>query len=134
MLIVIGSLVCPHVFKKRVIIDTSAMVGFWRALLGFVICPEEIIADQPRKDVCQENREEFGWALIGHDYKCLTAANFGRCFFECSLDEKCQSTTCLWNVRECKLKKEAKRSRLGGKSSCHLYGKSLPRYFLTLSL
>ena len=111
----------PQVFRKRVIIVTSAMVVFWKALLGFVICPEEIIADQPRKDVCQDNREEFGWALIGHDYKC-------------SLEEKCQSTTCLWNIRECKLNKEAKRSRLGGKSSCHLHGKSLPRYFLTLSL
>ena len=34
------------------------------------------MADQPHKDVCQCNREEFGWALIGHDYKCLMADNF----------------------------------------------------------
>ena len=49
----------------------------------------EILADQPRNDVCQDTgREEFGWALIGHDYKSSTAESFGRCFFDCSLDEK----------------------------------------------
>ena len=88
------------------------MVVFWCTLLGFMFHLAEILADQPRNDVYQDTgREEFGWALIGHDYKSSTAEGFGRCFFDCSLDEKCQSTKFLWNTKECKLKKETKKSR-----------------------
>ena len=88
------------------------MVGFWCTLLGFMFHLAEILAYKPRNDVCQDTgREEFGWALIGRDYKSSTAESFGRCFFDCSLDEKCQSTTFLWNTKECKLKKETKKSR-----------------------
>ena len=54
---------------------------------------------------------EFGFALIGHDYKSFHADNFGRCFFKCSIDERCQSSTFLWNSKECKMKNETKRSR-----------------------
>ena len=88
------------------------MVGFWSAILGFMFYVAEIIADQPPNAVCQDTgREEFGWALIGHDYKSSTAENFGQCFFDCTLDEQCQSATFLLNTKECKLKKETKKSR-----------------------
>ena len=88
------------------------MVGFWSAILGFMFYVVEIIADQPPNAVCQDTgREEFGWALIGHDYKSSTAEDFGQCFFDCTLDEQCQSATFLWNTKECKLKKETKKSR-----------------------
>ena len=88
------------------------MVGFWRAILGVMFYVVEIIADQPPNAVCQDTgREEFGWALIGDDYKSSTAENFGQCFFDCTLDEQCQSATFLWNTKECKLKKETKKSR-----------------------
>ena len=86
------------------------MVGFWCTLLGFMVCLAEIIADQPCNDICQDTgREEFGWALIGHDYEIFTAEHFGLCFFDCSLHEKCQSTMFLWNTKECKLNKETKK-------------------------
>lgn len=50
------------------------MVGFWCTLLGFMVYLAEIIADQPCNDICQDTgREEFGWALIGHDYEIFTA-------------------------------------------------------------
>ena len=72
------------------------MVGFWSAILGFMFYVAEIIADQPSNAVCQETgREEFGWALIGHDYKSSTAENFGQCFFGCTLDEQCPRATFL---------------------------------------
>ena len=88
------------------------MVGFWRAILGVMFYVVEIIADQPPNAVCQDTgREEFGWSLIGHEYKSSTAENFGQCFFDCTLDEQCQSATFLWNTKECKLKKETKKSR-----------------------
>ena len=78
-----------RILKRRKINHTHTMVGFWCTLLGFM----------------------FHLAEIGHDYKSSTAESFGRCFFDCSLDEKCQSTRFLWNTKECKLKKETKKSR-----------------------
>ena len=51
------------------------MVGFCCTLLGFMFHLAEIIADQPRNDVCQDTG--FGWALIRHDYKSSTAESFG---------------------------------------------------------
>ena len=88
------------------------MVGFWSAILGVMFYVVEIIADQPPNAVCQDTgREEFEWSLIGHEYKSSTAENFGQCFFDCTLDEQCQSATFLWNTKECKLKKETKKSR-----------------------
>ena len=60
------------------------MVGFGCTLLSFKVHLAKIIADQPRNDICQDtDREEFGWALIGHDYKSSRAESFGRCFFDC---------------------------------------------------
>ena len=72
-----------------------------------------VLSQQSRNGVCRDNREEFGFALDGHDYKTVHADNFGRCFFESSLDEKCQSVTYLWSSKECKMNNETKKSRPG---------------------
>ena len=81
------------------------------ALFVFLVRPVAVTADQPRNDVCRDKRDEFGFALVGHDYKTLHADNFGRCFFECSLEERCQSVTYFWNNKECKFNKVTKKSR-----------------------
>ena len=77
------------------------------ALLHFLVHPVQVFGGGE----CKDNREEFGFALAGHDLKTIPADNFARCFFECSLDERCQSATFLWNNKECQLKKETKKSR-----------------------
>ena len=87
------------------------MATFSYALLFFLVHPAAVFADQPRNGACRDNREEFGFALVGHDYKTVHADNFGRCFFECTSGEKCQSVTFLWNTKECKMNKETKKSR-----------------------
>ena len=84
---------------------TTIMAVSWCALFHFIVHPVE------GGGACRDNREEFGFALIGHDFRSVHADNFGRCFFECSLDERCQSVTYLWNGKECKMKKETKQSR-----------------------
>ena len=94
---------------SRMILAKTAM--FSQTLLFFLVHPAVVFVDQPRNGACRDNREEFGFALVGHDYKTVHADNFGRCFFECSSGEKCQSVTFLWNTKECQLKKETKRSR-----------------------
>ena len=91
--------------SSRVILTASC------ALLFFLVHPTAVFADQPRNDACRYNKEEFGFALAGHDYKTVHADNFGRCFFECSSGEKCQSATFLWNTKECKMHNETKKSR-----------------------
>ena len=88
------------------------MDGVFFAVLLFLVHPAAAVStDEPRNGACRDNREEFGFALIGHDYKSFHADNFGRCFFKCSIDEICQSATFLWNSKECKMKNETKRSR-----------------------
>ena len=87
------------------------MDGVFFAALLFLVHPAAVSANEPRNGACRDNREEFGFELIGHDYKSFYAENFGRCFFECSIDERCQSATFLWNSKECKMKNETKRSR-----------------------
>lgn len=98
-----------YVLKDKFFKTTMAV--FWRALLIFLVHPATVTAGQPRNDVCRDNRGEFGFALVGHDYKTMHADTFGRCFFECSLEERCQSATFLWNTKECQMKKETKKSR-----------------------
>ena len=87
------------------------MDGVFFAVLIFLVHPAAVSTNEPRNGACRDNREEFGFALIGHDYKSFHADNFGRCFFKCSIDEICQSATFLWNSKECKMKNETKRSR-----------------------
>ena len=88
------------------------MDGVFFAVLLFLVHPAGgVSTNEPRNGACRDNREEFGFALIGHDYKSFHADNFGRCFFKCSIDEICQSATFLWNSKECKMKNETKRSR-----------------------
>ena len=87
------------------------MDGVFFAVLLFLVHPAAVSTNEPRNGACRDNREEFGFALIGHDYKSFHADNFGRCFFKCSIDEICQSATFLWNSKECKMKNETKRSR-----------------------
>ncbi|XP_078377665.1 uncharacterized protein LOC144660809 [Oculina patagonica] len=70
-----------------------------------------VFAAQPHSGACRDNREEFGFDLLGHDFRGMQADNFARCFFECSLEERCQSATYLWNKKECKMKNETKKSR-----------------------
>ncbi|KAL9987324.1 hypothetical protein ACROYT_G001609 [Oculina patagonica] len=81
------------------------------ALFFTLVLPAAVVADRPRSGACRENREEFGFALVGHDFRSVHADNFARCFFECSLEERCQSATYLWDKKECKMKKETKKSR-----------------------
>ena len=87
---------------------------FWCALLRFLAHPKEAFGGKPNSRLgCKDNREEFGFALVGHDFRSVHADNFARCFFECSLEERCQSVTFLWNEKECQIKKETKKSRPG---------------------
>ena len=89
-------------------------VVFLCALLRFLAHPKEVFRGKPNsRRGCQDNREEFGFALVGHDFKSVHAENFARCFFECSLEERCQSVTFLWNEKECQMKNETKKSRPG---------------------
>ncbi|KAL9987327.1 hypothetical protein ACROYT_G001613 [Oculina patagonica] len=81
------------------------------ALLLILVHPAAVFADRSQSGACRDNREEFGFALVGHDFRSVHADNFARCFFECSLEEKCQSVTYLWNRKECKMKNETKKSR-----------------------
>ena len=91
---------------------TCTAAVFWCAVLRFLVHPIEVFGDKPNKGrACKDNREEFGFALVGHDFKSVHADNFARCFFECSLEERCQSMTFLWNVKECQMKNETKKSR-----------------------
>ena len=88
------------------------MDGVFLAVLLFLVHPAAAVStDEPRNGACRDNREEFGFALIGHNYESFHADNFGHCFFKCSIDEICQSATFLWNSKECKMKNETKRSR-----------------------
>ena len=87
------------------------MDGVFFAVLLFLVHPAAVSTNEPRNGACRDNREEFGFELIGHDYKSFHADNFGRCFFECSIEKICQSATFLWNSKECKMKNETKRSR-----------------------
>ena len=61
------------------------MDGVFFAVLLFLVHPAAVSTNEPRNGACRDNREEFGFALIGHDYKSFHADNFGRCFFECSI-------------------------------------------------
>ncbi|KAL9987393.1 hypothetical protein ACROYT_G001687 [Oculina patagonica] len=77
------------------------------ALFHFLVNPVEVFDG----GACKDNREEFGFALVGHDLRTMHADNFARCYFLCSLEETCQSVTFLWNDKECQIKNETKRSR-----------------------
>ena len=79
-----------------------------------MVHPEQASGNKPNiARSCKDNREEFGFALVGYDFRSVHAADFGCCFFECSLEERCQSVTFLWNEKECQIKKETKKSRPG---------------------
>ena len=85
---------------------------FWCALLRFLVHPKEVFGDKPNNGrACKDNREEFGFALVGHGIRSVHADNFARCYFECSLEERCQSVTFPWNKKECQIKNETKKSR-----------------------
>ena len=86
------------------------MIPFWCAPLFVLVHPEALFADRD-EGTCRDNKDEFGFALVGHDYSTIRADNFGHCFLECSSGEKCQSVTFLWNTKECKLNNETKKSR-----------------------
>ena len=81
------------------------------ALFYIVVQPTAVFGDRAKSLVCRDNREEHGFALVGHDYRRESAHHFGHCFFECSSEEKCQSVTYLWDQKECRLNKETKKSR-----------------------
>ena len=81
------------------------------ALFLLLVHPKQASGHKPNGGACKDNREEFRFALIGHDLRRVRADSFGRCFFECSLEERCQSVTFLWNEKECQLKSETKKSR-----------------------
>ena len=78
-------------------------------LLHFLVHPVEVFGGE----ACNDNREEFGFALVEHDLRTEYADNFARCFFGCSLEERCQSVTFLWKNKECQIKNETKKSRPG---------------------
>ena len=82
---------------------------FWCAMLRFLAHPKEVFGYKPNsRRGCQNNREELGFALVGHDFKSVHADNFARCYFKCSLEERCQSVTFLWSKKECQMKKETR--------------------------
>ena len=90
---------------------TKAMLMLSEAILIFMVHSSAVSSDQHRNEVCRGNRDEFGFALVRHDYKSSYADNVGRCFFLCSSDERCQSATFFWNTKECKMNRETKASR-----------------------
>ena len=90
---------------------TKAMPMLSEAILIFMVHSAAVSSDQHRNEVCRGNRDEFGFALVRHDYKSSYADNVGRCFFLCSSDERCQSATFFWNTKECKMNRETKASR-----------------------
>lgn len=90
---------------------TKAMPMLWESILIFMVHDTAVSSDQHRNELCRGNRDEFGFALVGHDYKSSYADNVGRCFFLCSTDERCQSATFFWNTKECKMNRETKASR-----------------------
>lgn len=90
---------------------TKAMPVLWEAIVIFMVHSAAVSSDQHRGEVCRGNRDEFGFALVGHDYKSSYADNVGRCFFLCSSDERCQSATFFWNTKDCKMNRETKASR-----------------------
>lgn len=90
---------------------TKAMPMLSEAILIFMVHSSAVSSDQHRNEVCRGNRDEFGFALVRHDYKSSYADNVGRCFFLCSSDERCQSATFFWNTKECKMNRETKASR-----------------------
>ena len=73
---------------------------------------------------CKDSREEFGFALVGHDFRIVHAENFARCYFECSLQERWPK--CDVSLEQERMSanegrnKEVKTWRFCGKSSCHL--------------
>ena len=84
---------------------------FWCVLFHFAAYPAAVLGSNPNSGACRESKDEFGFALVGHDYRSVHADHFGRCFFECSLEERCQSVTYLWDKKECKMNNETKISR-----------------------
>ena len=90
---------------------TKAMPMLSEAILIFMVHSSAVSSDQHRNEVCRGNRDEFGFALVRHDYKSSYADNVGRCFFLCSSDERCQSATFFWNTKVCKMNRETKASR-----------------------
>ena len=81
------------------------------ALLFLLVHSAAVFADLSHSGACRDNREEFGFALLGHDFKSVHVDNFARCFFDCSLEERCQSVTYFWNEKECKMNSETKKSQ-----------------------
>ena len=66
----------------------SLMAVFWCALFSFLKHPKEVFGEKlDRGRACKDNREEFGFALVGHDFRSLHADNFARCYLECSLED-----------------------------------------------
>ena len=76
-----------------------------------MVHPAAVFCSSPNSGACRDNRDEFGFALVGHDYTSVHADHFGRCFFECISGERCQSVTYLWDKKECKMNNETKKSR-----------------------
>ena len=81
------------------------------ALLLILAHPAAVFGGRSYNGACRDNREEFGFALVGHDFKSAHADNFARCFFECSLEERCKSVTYLWNKKECQFHNETKKTK-----------------------
>ena len=81
------------------------------ALLLILVHPAAVFGVRSHSGACLDNSEEFGFALVGHDFKSAHADNFARCFFECSLEEGCKSVTYLWNKKECKFHSETKKTK-----------------------
>ena len=96
------------------VFKTDAPWTTMKMLLLLMVHPEQASGNKPNiARLCKDNREEFGFVLVGYDLRSVYAADFARCFFECSLEERCQSVTFLWNEKECQMKKETKKSRPG---------------------
>ena len=110
--------VCDNFHRSTDTLSTT-MKMLLKALLILMVHPEQASGHKPNiVRSCKDSREAFGFALVGHDFRSVHAENFVRCYFECSLQERCQSVTMsmmtfLWNKKECQMKKETKKSRPG---------------------
>ena len=88
------------------------MMNIWLySLLYLVVHPKTVFTYRSLRSASRYNTEEFGFALIGHDYKSVFADHFSHCFFKCSLEERCQSVTYFGDKKECKMNNETKESR-----------------------
>lgn len=55
----------------------------WESILIFMVHATAVSSDQHRNELCRGNRDEFGFALVGHDYKKVLTLTMLVAVFSC---------------------------------------------------